>query len=241
MEERLQKYMARAGVGSRRYCEELIREGRVKVNGKVVTELGTRVDPAKDLVEVDDRLIQPKQENIYFMLNKPAGFITSATDKYGRSTVFDLLGGISDRVFPVGRLDYDTEGLLLLTNDGELAFRLTHPRYKVKKRYIAEITGHPSDKSIDDLRKGIMLDDGKTAPAEISVTQQTGTSTFVDITIHEGRKRQIRRMFLAIGHKVIFLKRIAIHDVSLDNLSLGNFRPLTHQEVEVLYRAVRLK
>lgn len=241
VEERLQKFMARAGVGSRRHCEELIKEGRVKVNGKVVTELGVKVNPAKDQVEVDGKIIRPKEEKLYIMLNKPTGFITSVTDQYGRSTVIDLLGGLKERVFPVGRLDFDTEGLLILTNDGELAFRLTHPRYKVRKKYIAEVTGHVTDQSIHNFRRGIMLEDGITAPAEAVVTKQTRVSTFVEIVIHEGRKRQIRRMFQALGHNIIFLKRVAVDGLSLDKLPLGNFRHLTAKEVETLYKAVRLK
>lgn len=241
MEERLHKFMARAGVGSRRKNEELIKEGRVKVNGRVVTELGTKINPTQDVVEVDNMVIHVKEEKIYLMLNKPAGFITSVTDQYGRPTVIDLLGGVSDRVFPVGRLDLDTEGLLFLTNDGELAFRLTHPRYKVKKKYTAEVEGHPSDESLDKLRKGIMLEDGITAPAEIRVIKETRSSTFLSVTIHEGKKRQIRRMFQEVGHTVIFLKRNAVDGVLLDKLPIGNFRPLTPKEVEMLYRAVRLK
>ncbi|MCL6472068.1 MAG: rRNA pseudouridine synthase [Firmicutes bacterium] len=241
MEERLQKFMARSGVGSRRYCEELIKSGRVKVNGKVVTELGTKVDPAKDKVEVDDKAIHPKEERLYIMINKPSGFITSVTDKFGRPTVIDLLGGISDRVYPVGRLDIDTEGLLILTNDGELAFRLTHPRYKVRKTYVAEVIGHPTDENLDRLRKGIMLEDGMTAPAEVKILRQVKNATFVEITIHEGRKRQIKRMFQAIGHRVVFLKRISIDNVLLDNLPLGDFRHLTEKEIDNLYRAVRLR
>lgn len=233
--------MARSGVGSRRYCEELIKSGRVKVNGKVVTELGTKVDPAKDKVEVDDKAIHPKEERLYIMINKPSGFITSVTDKFGRPTVIDLLGGISDRVYPVGRLDIDTEGLLILTNDGELAFRLTHPRYKVRKTYVAEVIGHPTDENLDRLRKGIMLEDGMTAPAEVKILRQVKNATFVEITIHEGRKRQIKRMFQAIGHRVVFLKRISIDNVLLDNLPLGDFRHLTEKEIDNLYRAVRLR
>jgi len=240
MEERLQKFMARAGVGSRRHCEDLIKEGRVKVNGHVVTELGTKVNPIKDVVEVDDKPVRVKEEKLYLMLNKPAGFITSVTDKFGRPTVIDLLGGVSDRVFPVGRLDFDTEGLLFLINDGELAFRLTHPRYKVKKSYIAEVEGHPSNSSLAKLRKGIVLEDGITAPAEISAIKETMTSTFLNVAIHEGRKRQIRRMFQKIGHTVIFLKRVAVDGVLLDKLPVGNFRSLTPREIESLYKAVRL-
>ncbi len=241
MEERLQKFMARAGVGSRRYCEELIRSGRVKVNGIIVTELGTKVNASVDKVEVDGRLIRPEEQRLYIMINKPSGFITSVTDKFGRPTVIDLLGGISDRVYPVGRLDINTEGLLLLTNDGELAFRLTHPRYKVRKTYLAEVGGHPTEKKLDMLRKGIVLEDGITAPAEAKVLRHTKTSTFIEITIHEGRKRQIRRMFQAIGYTVTFLKRISVNGLLLNGLPLGDFRHLTDQEVDELYKAVRLR
>lgn len=233
--------MARAGVGSRRHCEELIKEGRVKVNGKIVTELGTKIDLSKDTVEVDDKPLRPREERLYIALNKPAGFITSVTDKYGRPTVIDLLGGVSYRVFPVGRLDFDTEGLLLLTNDGELAFRLTHPRYKVKKEYIAEVEGHPSDRELVNLRKGIMLEDGMTAPAKIKVLRQTRSSAVIDVTIHEERKRQVRRMFQAIGYRVITLKRVAIDGLDLEDLPVGNFRHLTNKEVDMLYKSVRLR
>lgn len=233
--------MARAGVGSRRYCEELIKSGRVKVNGKVVSELGIKVNPAVDKVEVNGRLIHPEEQRLYIMINKPSGFITSVTDKFGRPTVIDLLGGVSDRVYPVGRLDINTEGLLLLTNDGELAFRLTHPRYKVRKTYFVEVGGHPPKEKLGMLRKGIMLEDGITAPVEIKILSHTKISTFIEITIHEGRKRQIRRMFQAIGFTVTFLKRISINGLLLGSLPLGDFRHLTDQEVDDLYRAVRLK
>jgi len=241
MEERLQKFMARAGVGSRRYCEELIKEGRVKVNGRVVTELGTKVDPDNDVVEVDGNPVRPKQEKLYIIINKPSGFITSVRDQYGRPTVIDLLGDVSSRVYPVGRLDFNTEGLLLLTNDGELAFRLTHPRYRVKKTYVAEVEGHPVDTSLDKLRKGIMLEDGVTAPADVKILKQTRSSTLVEITIHEGRKRQVRRMFETIGHKVIRLKRTTIDGIGLDKLPPGDFRHLSNKEIEMLFKTVRLK
>ncbi|HEY3373898.1 MAG TPA: pseudouridine synthase [Candidatus Aquicultor sp.] len=241
MEERLQKFLARAGVSSRRHAEQLITDGRVKVNGHVVTELGTKVDPVNDVVEVDNKRILPKEEKLYIILNKPSGFITSVTDPYGRPTVIELLGGIQDRVFPVGRLDLDTEGLLLLTNDGELAFRLTHPRYKVKKKYITEVMGHPPDDLLNNLRKGIMLEDGMTAPAEIKVLRETKSSTLLETTISEGKKRQIRRMFEAIGHSVIFLKRIAVDNIVLNKLPLGDFRHLTDKEIDMLYKSVRLK
>ncbi|MEW5707153.1 MAG: pseudouridine synthase [Actinomycetota bacterium] len=239
--ERLHKFMARSGVGSRRYCEELIRQGRVKVNGQVVTELGIKINPSIDIVEVDGKIVRPKEEKIYLMLNKPAGFITSVTDMYGRPTVIDLLGGLSLRVYPVGRLDFNTEGLLLLTNDGELAFRLTHPRYKVKKKYIAEITGYLTDESLQELRKGVMLEDGMTAPADVNILREKEFSSIVEITIHEGRKRQIRRMFQAVGHTVTFLKRIAVDGIFLGNLPLGDFRHLTSEEVDSLYKSVHLK
>ena len=241
MEERLQKFMARAGAGSRRQCEKYITDGRVKVNGEVVTELGTKVNPVIDRVELDNRLLSIKETRIYLALNKPPGFLTSVTDNFGRPTVIDLLGGISDRIFPVGRLDLDTEGLLLLTNDGELAFRLTHPRYKVKKRYITEVEGHPADSDLAMLRQGIMLEDGITAPAEVTILNRTQHTSIVEITIHEGRKRQIRRMFQTVGHDVVMLKRIAIDNIILGNIPIGDSRHLTEMEIDKLYRAVRLK
>ncbi|MDI6815639.1 MAG: pseudouridine synthase [Actinomycetota bacterium] len=241
MEERLQKFMARAGAGSRRMCEKYITDGRVKVNGEVVTELGTKVNPVIDRVELDNRLLSIKETRIYLALNKPPGFLTSVTDGYGRPTVIDLLGGISDRIFPVGRLDLDTEGLLLLTNDGELAFRLTHPRYKVKKRYVAEVEGHPADSDLTILRQGIMLEDGITAPAEATILNRTQHTSIVEITIHEGRKRQIRRMFQTVGYEVVMLKRIAIDNISLGDIPIGDCRNLTETEIDKLYRAVRLK
>jgi 23S rRNA pseudouridine2605 synthase len=241
MEERLQKYLAKSGVGSRRACEELIKQGKIKVNGIVVTELGTKVDPKKDKVEVDGKLVKPQPDKFYLMLNKPSGFITSVTDNYGRPTVIDLLGGLKDRVYPIGRLDYTTEGLLLITNDGELAFRLTHPRYKVKKKYVAEVMGHPSEDVLNNLRKGVMLEDGLTAPSEVEVMKNTAATTFVEITIHEGRKRQIKRMFEEFDHPVVYLKRVSIDKVSLGKLALGDYRHLTKKELDSLRTAVRLK
>ncbi|MDP2211419.1 MAG: pseudouridine synthase [Candidatus Aquicultor sp.] len=241
MEERLQKFMARAGAGSRRQCEKYITDGRVRVNGQVVTELGTKVNPAIDRIELDDRVLSIKETRIYLALNKPPGFLTSVTDNFGRPTVIDLLGGISDRIFPVGRLDLDTEGLLLLTNDGELAFRLTHPRYKVKKRYVTEVEGHPADGDLAMLRQGIMLEDGITAPAEVTILNRTQHTSIVEITIHEGRKRQIRRMFQTVGYEVVMLKRIAIDSINLGDIPIGNCRHLTEMEIDKLYRAVRLK
>jgi 23S rRNA pseudouridine2605 synthase len=241
MEERLQKFMARAGVGSRRHCEELIRQGRVKVNGNIIRELGTKVNPDTAIIEVDGEQVKPKPDKFYLMLNKPSGFITSVTDKYGRPTVIELLGGLKDRVYPVGRLDLNTEGLLFITNDGELAFRLTHPRYKVKKKYVAEVMGHPSDDIIEKLRKGVMLEDGLTAPAAIKIMRETNTTTFIEISIHEGRKRQIRRMFDQFDHAVVFLKRVSVDGVTLGKLPLGDFRHLTENEIDSLFRSVRLK
>lgn len=241
MEERLQKFMARAGAGSRRQCEKYITDGRVKVNGEVVTELGTKVNPTTDRVELDDKMLRLKEARIYLALNKPPGFLTSVTDNFGRPTVIDLLGGISDRIFPVGRLDLDTEGLLLLTNDGELAFRLTHPRYKVKKRYITEVEGHPADSDLAMLRQGIMLEDGITAPADVTILNRTQATSIVEITIHEGRKRQIRRMFQTVGHDVVMLKRIAIDNIILGDIPIGDCRHLTEAEIDKLYRTVRLK
>lgn len=233
--ERLQKILAAAGVASRRKCEELIQEGKVTVNGETVTTLGAKADPAQDIITVNGRSI--KSENkVYLMMNKPKGVITSATDPKGRKVVTDYVAGIKERVYPVGRLDYDTEGLLLLTNDGEFANLLTHPKHHVPKTYLATVKGVPHGDKLDLLKQGIMLEDGMTAPAELEyqdIDMENNEST-IRITIYEGRNRQVRRMFDAISHPVQRLKRIKFGDLSLMNLKRGRTRMLTAQEVNEL-------
>lgn len=233
--ERLQKVLAHAGVASRRHCEELIVQGKVQVNGSVVRELGTRVDPQSDQIVVNGRRIQLEQ-HVHLLLYKPTGVITSVTDPQGRRVVTDLLKGIKERVYPVGRLDYDTSGLLLLTNDGELANKLAHPSYEIDKVYRAWVKGIPTPEKVKKLATGIRLEDGMTSPGEARLLK-TDTKTgraLVELTIHEGRNRQVRRMCDAIGHPVITLERIRLGFLTLEGLSAGQFRPLTTTEVDRL-------
>ena len=230
--ERLQKVLAQRGYGSRRVCEELIEAGRVTVNGEVAV-LGRRIDPEHDLVEVDGRYVGVRPDLIYYLLNKPTAVVTTAKDPQGRRTVVDLVPA-EPRVFPVGRLDYDTEGLLLLTNDGELTNRLTHPRYGVEKEYLAEVEGIVSPGSLRRLREGIELDDGMTAPATVSQPDRG----VLRIAIHEGRNRQVRRMCEAVGHPVVRLVRVRIGPITDRRLPPGSWRALTADELKSLEQAV---
>jgi 23S rRNA pseudouridine2605 synthase len=234
MLERLQKIISAAGVTSRRAAEELISEGRVRLNGKVVTELGTKADASKDHIKVDGKLINPRQTPTYIMLNKPAGFVTTMSDPEGRPTVQGLLKGVKTRVYPVGRLDYNTEGLLLLTNDGDFAHLITHPKHEFPKTYLAKVKGVLDDRMIELLEKGMFLQDGKTAPAKVRKVRKEEANSWVEITIHEGRKRQVRRMFDHVGRSVIRLKRIRTGSLSLGDLPEGKFRHLTPDEAKGL-------
>jgi 23S rRNA pseudouridine2605 synthase len=229
---RLQKVLARAGLGSRRTCEDLIAAGRVTVNGVVAT-LGTRADAETDAIEVDGARLGVRQDLVHYLLNKPAGVVTTAADPQGRRTVVDLVPA-DTRVYPVGRLDIDTEGLLILTNDGELAHRLTHPSFGVDKEYLAEVEGTPSRGALRRLRDGVDLDDGRTAPARASLV---GDHT-VRLTIHEGRNRQVRRMCDAVGHPVRRLVRVRIGPVVDRRLPPGAWRVLIQAELRALERAV---
>ncbi len=231
--ERLQKVLARAGFGSRRVCEELIDDGRVRLNG-AVARLGDRVDTANGVVEVDGVPIGVAPDLVHYLLNKPAGVVTTAADPQGRPTVVYLVPP-EPRVHPVGRLDLDTEGLLLLTNDGTLTHRLTHPSFGVEKEYLAQVQGRPSRGAIRRLREGVDLDDGRTAPAEASLV----APDLVRLTIHEGRNRQVRRMCEAVGHPVVRLVRTRIGPLRDPQLRPGRWRPLTLEEVRALERAAR--
>lgn len=233
-EERLQKVMARAGVASRRHSEELITAGRVQVNGEVVTSLGTKVDPAVDEILVDGVRVEPQSSHAYFALNKPVGFVTTMCDPHGRPTIVDFLPPEPRGLFAVGRLDKDTEGLLLITNDGDLADRLMHPRHHVAKTYRVVVGGWPPDKALQRLREGVELDDGMTSPAEIEALATGGNTTLLQVTIREGRKRQLRRMFSAIRHPVVTLKRIAFGPILLGDQLSGTIRPLTAEEIAAL-------
>jgi 23S rRNA pseudouridine2605 synthase len=232
--ERLQKVLAHAGVGSRRKCEEIIVAGRVEVNGERVTELGIKVSPT-DLIVVDGRAIQ-SEKKVYIAFHKPKGVITSANDPEGRRTVMDYIKDVSERLYPVGRLDYDTEGLLILTNDGEFANRLTHPKFHVPKTYHATVNGVPHGSLLEKLAQGVMLDDGITAPAQVDYYDIASDQkqSIISITIHEGRNRQVRRMFDAIHYPVIRLRRVQFGPLFLQGLPRGKSRPLTPKEIEEL-------
>ncbi|MFW5998125.1 MAG: pseudouridine synthase [Halanaerobiaceae bacterium] len=235
--ERLQKYMAHAGVASRRKSEEIIAEGRVEVNGRVVTEMGTKINPEKDEIKVDGKVIN-KEKVVYILLNKPEGFVTTVDDPQGRKTVLDLINDIPQRIYPVGRLDRDTSGLLLLTNDGELTYKLTHPSYEINKRYMVVVSGSVSKKDLNKLEQGIELDDGLTAPAQVKLINKNNKTTIFSLTIHEGRNRQIRRMCYKIGHEVKELTRVAIGFLTINNLKTGNYRHLSENEVRKLKNMV---
>ncbi len=231
--ERLQKVMAHAGVASRRKSEDIIKEGRVKVNGQVVRKMGVKVNEKEDIIEVDGELIS-KEKRVYILLYKPEGYVTTVDDPRGRSTVLDLIDDVKERIYPVGRLDYNTSGLLLLTNDGELTYVLTHPSYEVEKTYDVITEGYISDKKIDNLEKGLRLEDGMTAPAKVKLKERNENHSKFNITIHEGRNRQVRRMCNKIDHQVIKLKRISFHNLDLNGLKKGDYRFLSKKELNML-------
>jgi pseudouridine synthase len=239
--ERLARFLAHAGVASRRHAEALIAAGRVQVNGTKVTALGTRIHPQHDRVTVDGKPVQPAARHIYIMLHKPVGYITTAHDQYHRPTVLDLLPPEirKMRVYPAGRLDLDTSGLLLLTNDGDFALHMTHPRYAMEKRYEALVQGRPTEQTLTLLRQGIMIteDDGRpyrSSPAQVQLLHTIGADSWLALTIHEGRKRQIRRMLEAVGHPVRQLVRVAIGPLILRDLPVGAWRYLNEAEVRAL-------
>lgn len=235
MEERLQKILAGAGVASRRRAEELIRQGRVTVDGRVVIDMGVKVDPARQQVCVNGRPVEVGAEKIYILLNKPTGYVTTLDDPQGRPIVTSLLPGIMERVFPVGRLDLDTEGALLLTNDGELAQRVLHPSFEVKKTYVATVVGTPSLEKLSELETGVMVDGRRTSPARVRMLRHSPRFSLLEITIHEGRKRQVRKMCAAIGHRVLALRRIAYGNLRLGDLPTGKYRRLSRKEVEKIF------
>lgn len=232
MKERLQKYIARNGIASRRKSEEIIFSGRVKVNGKTVNEIVT-IDDESDVVEVDGIAIKPLTNRIYVILNKPVGYITSSSDQFGRKTVLDIIN-IKQRIYPVGRLDYDTSGLLILTNDGDFTLKLTHPSHEIKKTYRAQIKGIPSSHEIEEFCRGLDIEDYHTSAAEFNIISTFEENTVADITIHEGKNRQVRKMCEKIGHPVIKLERIRIGEISLGNLKTGEWRYLSPDEVRKL-------
>jgi pseudouridine synthase len=239
--ERLQKILSAAGVASRRASETLIREGRVTVNGESVTALGSKADPARDDIRVDGRRVAAPARRRYILLNKPRGYVTTRSDPQQRRTVMDLLTKVREYVYPVGRLDYDSEGLLLLTNDGELAARLMHPRHEVERVYLARVRGVPSPHALERLASGVRLDGRKTAPARVRLIDAhdgaAGPQGTIEMALHEGRQRQVRRMLETVGHPIVRLRRIRIGPIADDQMPLGHWRELTPREVDKLRRA----
>lgn len=231
---RLQKYMAKCGVASRRKSEEIISEGLVEVNGKIIKKQGFIVDPDKDIVKVNGKIIKLERHNVYIMVNKPVGYVTTLKDEKDRRIVTDLIEGVTERIYPVGRLDIDTSGLLLLTNDGDLTHKLTHPSNKVVKRYIAVVEGVPNKSELESLRNGIKIDGRKTAPATVKIAKRYETESILDIRIHEGRNRQVKKMCEAINHPVKKLKRISIGEIELGDLAIGSWRYLNEVELDYL-------
>lgn len=231
--ERLQKVMAHAGVASRRKSEEIIAEGRVKVNGEVITEMGFKVEPDQAEIIVDGKIIS-EEKKVYILLNKPEGYITTVSDPEGRPTVMDLIPDLKQRLYPAGRLDYDSSGLLIMTNDGDLTYKLTHPKKEVDKKYRVLARGELRKEDFEKFEAGMIIDGQKTAPAEISNVNYKTDQTEFDIVIHEGRNRQVRRMCQITGFSVITLKRIAFAFLTLTGVKEGDFRYLSQQEVEKL-------
>lgn len=230
---RLNKYIASAGISSRRKADELIKNGNVKINGGVITELGVNVEEG-DVVEVNGKRIYAGEKKVYVAVNKPLGYITSMNDEKERATVAELVADIPERLFPVGRLDYNTTGLLIMTNDGELTYALTHPKHEVYKTYVAKVAGVISDSRIVRLRKGVDIGGFVTSPAKVRVIKQYPKSALVEIKIREGKNRQVRKMFAAVGNKVQELERTAIGDIRLGRLMEGHYRKLTREEIEYL-------
>jgi 23S rRNA pseudouridine2605 synthase len=237
MEQRLQKIIAEMGIASRRKAEELIEEGRVTVNGKVA-EIGMKADLMRDHIKVNGKLLLRPEKKVYYAFNKPRGVMTSMSDPEGRPTVNEFFGGIRQRVFPVGRLDYDSEGLLLLTNDGDFAHAILHPSKKIPKTYLVKVKGVLADEELEKLRKGIKIDGKMTAPAKVKKLKKAESNSWIEMTIYEGRKRQIRRMLERVGHDVIRLMRIRINGIEMGPLEPGSFRKLTMEEMQTIMREI---
>lgn len=238
--ERLQKVLAKAGIASRRKCEQLILDGLVEVNGRVVSELGVKVDPNKDQIRLSGKEV--KAESLkYLLLFKPRGVVSTAFDPEGRKTVLDLVADVQERVFPVGRLDLDTSGLLLLTNDGTLTHGLLHPSHEIHKTYLARVSGQVSNQTVRQLETGVLLEDGMTAPARVQIQRTYAESTTLEITIHEGRNRQVRRMCEEVGHPVESLMRVKLAFLTIGSLKPKEYRELTPLEIERLYDITGIK
>ena len=235
MEERLQKYLAQCGVASRRKCEELILQGRVQVNGVTVTELGTKINPEKDKIKFDGKDIKQAKKLVYILLNKPIGYVTTADDQFGRDTVLDLVK-VKERIVPVGRLDMYTSGALILTNDGDFVYQVTHPKHEIEKTYTVTIKGIVQNSEVEQLRNGIKIDDYITKPARVKIlkTDTEKDISRLEITIHEGKNRQVRKMCEAVGRKVLALHRSKIGNIGVKDLKIGTWRYLKKHEIEKL-------
>ena len=235
MEERLQKYLANCGVASRRKCEEYILQGKVKVNGEIITELGRKINPEKDIVEFENKKVKENIKHVYILLNKPIGYVTTADDQFGRDIVLDLVK-VKERIVPVGRLDMYTSGALILTNDGDFVYKVTHPKHEIEKTYTVTIKGIVQNSEVEQLRQGVQIEDYTTKPAKVKIlkTDIEKDISRLEITIHEGKNRQVRKMCEAVGRKVLALHRSKIGNIGVKDLELGKWRYLTPKEVEGL-------
>ncbi len=236
---RLQKYLALCGVASRRKAEDLIKTGRVKVNGKTITTMGVLVDEKEDIIFLDEKKLELETKKRYVILNKPKGYVTTSEDQFDRATVMDLVSEIEERIYPVGRLDYDTEGLLLLTNDGDFAYKIAHPKGEINKVYIAKIAGVFNQEKAEKLKKGVIVDGKITSESKVELISEDKKYKVVKITIHEGRNRQVKKMFEAVGCKVLELKRTSVGRFSLGNIPLGKWREFTKAEMEYVQKYKR--
>ncbi len=240
MKVRLNKFLSEAGVASRRESDRLILEGRVSVNRKIIDTLGVKVDDDQDLIQVDGKTVKKEGGFLYVLLNKPAGYLVTLKDPYHRPTIRDLLPSSLGRIFPVGRLDFESEGVLLLTNDGELAYRLTHPRFEVPKTYVARVCGEPDEKTLRRLERGVRLEGKMTAPAKVVILTARPKSSWLRIEIHEGRKREVREMCRVVGHPVLELRRVKFAGLGLKSLRTGQWRHLDMREIRQLKRRAHL-
>ncbi len=240
MKVRLNKFLSEAGVASRREADRLILDGHVSVNRKIIDTLGVKVDENQDLIQVDGKTVKKESRFLYVLLNKPAGYLVTLKDPFRRPTIRDLLPPSLGRVFPVGRLDFESEGALLLTNDGELAYRLTHPRFEVPKTYVARVRGEPDDKALRRLERGVRLEGRITAPAKVVILTSRPKSSWLRIEIHEGRKREVREMCRVVGHPVLELRRVQFAGLGLKSLRTGQWRHLDKKEIRRLKRRVEI-
>ena len=233
---RINKYIALCGVASRRKAEELILNNRVKVNDKIITELSYQIDEEHDIVKVDDKVIKEEEKLVYILLNKPEGYITTVKDQFDRPSVLDLVSDIKERVYPIGRLDYETSGLLLLTNDGDLTYKLTHPKHEVEKTYMAIVKGRPTKSEIENFKNGLKIEDYVTSKAKLKIKKydQDKDRSILEIKIHEGKNRQVRKMCKAINHPVMRLKRVAMGNIKINDCEIGKYRYLTDEEIKYL-------